>query len=425
VELLKDRRAQVFAKDKNGRIPADLAYDSGHTKISELLMPLHYAGKKGDLEQIRFLLENDPETINSRDRMGRTPLHRAMRYNQEEAARLLIERGADREIKDAYGHPPEYHSEEMRAGRTGIDSLETSIEEEVDRAAYRMLSKYSHINLGLVYRGEIVFTKSFGEGSLSSAKVWGSVSKPVTATIVMHLVSRGKIESIDEPIWKYSPRYRDSVPASFADAPLTIRHLLTHKSGIPHNNEPTWKDGKLNLKFRPGTRDLYSTPGYGVLGHVIEAVTGKSFSDAAKHYIGSPVGATTFWAENHFRAPGARVHSTVEDMAKFSIGIMNHLYVPEELFYKEMIRYQNGPSGIGWSLTNIDSPDLVISHGGSNGRPQAYLLIKPKKKLSVSILATAKSTHIFELDDLANSLLSILEDEVQTATGESARPSHF
>ena len=104
---------------------------------------------------------------------------------------------------------------------------------------------------------------------------------------------------------------------------------------------------------------------------------------------------------------------------------MNHLYVPEELFYKEMIRYHNGPSVIGWSIANVDSPDLVIFHGGSNGRHQAYLLMKPRKNLSVSILATAKSPHIFELDDPAYSFLSILESEVQVATHESTQSSHF
>jgi len=200
------------------------------------------------------------------------------------------------------------------------------------------------------------------------------------------------------------------MPAEYAGDALTIRHLLTHLSGVPHNDEPTWKGDKLNLKFKPGTKDKYSTPGYGILGHVIEDATGKSYSDAVKEYIGRPVGATSYWAEKHFRAPGARVHSTVEDMARFALGVMNHAYVPEEMFYGEMVQYHSGPTGIGWGVTHKDSPDVVVFHGGSNGRPQAYLEIKPKKKVAVCILARAKDPHSFELNALSNRLLSDLEE---------------
>jgi CubicO group peptidase (beta-lactamase class C family) len=155
------------------------------------------------------------------------------------------------------------------------------------------------------------------------------------------------------------------------------------------------------------------------LGHVLEGVSGKSYSELVKTYIGEPVGAASYWAEKHFRAPGARVHSTVHDMALFSIGVMNNVYVPDELFYGEMINPQSGRNGIGWGCFDVDTPEVTVFHGGSNGYPQAFLQIKPKKRLSVSILARSRDRFIFELDGLANRLLSILEKKI--AAPDSAK----
>jgi ankyrin repeat protein/CubicO group peptidase (beta-lactamase class C family) len=408
-ELLISRGADFFAEDRDGRTPASLAAEEGYRKTSGNLMPLHLYTQKGDLEKIKSLLDRDPDLLITKDYRGRTALHIAKKYGKEEIAAFLISKGADSNAEDKFGYIPDDISLDNFRKRTGFDLLDPSAAEEIDFYSNEKTTKYSFINVCLVYDGKIVFSRSYGSGRLDSENAWGSVSKPVTAMIIMHLVSEGIIQSIDDPIWKYSKRYENCMPEEYADTPVTLRHLLIHKSGVPHNNEPTWKNGKLNLKFRPGTKDRYSTPGYGILGHVIEGATHKSYSEAVKDFIGKPVNALSFHAEKHFRAPGARVHSTVEDMALFSLGVMNFIYVPEEMFYNEMIQYTNGPTGIGWGILNKDSSDLIVSHGGSNGYPQAYLLIKPRKKISISILARSKDRNIFELDDLAFQLLSVLD----------------
>jgi hypothetical protein len=291
----------------------------------------------------------------------------------------LIKRGADRTNQDKYGYAADYYSAAEKKKRTGINDVTPFFEEEIDRVGFDGLSKYEYIKIALVRGGEIIFSRSYGNGQLKKDDVWGSVSKPVTAMIVMHLLSAGVIESIDDPIWKYSSRYENCMPAGYAGDLLTIRHLLIHTSGVPHNDEPTWNGDKLNLKFAPGTKNQYSTPGYGILGHVIEGVTGRSYS-------------------------------TVDDMARFAIGVMKHTYVPSELFYGEIIQYHSGPAGIGWGVTHKDNPDLRVFHGGSNGRPQAYLEFKPRKGLGVCVLARAKDPRSFELNSLSNKLLLILEE---------------
>ena len=58
-------------------------------------------------------------------------------------------------------------------------------------------------------------------------------------------------------------------------------------------------------------------------------------------YIGDPVIVESYRVGEDFRAPGARIHSNVHDIALFSIGVMKYIYVPEELFFDGMMKCHN------------------------------------------------------------------------------------
>ena len=405
VEILLESGADPRARDKNGESPAQLAEEYGYRRVAELLYPLHKAARAGDREGIHSWLDRHPESIDEQDGEGKTPLHIAMRYDQPEVAGLLVQLGADTGVKDNYGYPPSHYSVEERLQRTGTDLLDVDFEVDIDHACYGMLEKYNHVKVAVVIDGEIVYTKVYGASKFDEDNVWGSVSKPLTAMLIMHLKSIGLITSLDDPIWKYAPGYLGCMPEEYADAALTIRHLLIHKSGVPHNDEATWKGNRLNLKFRPGERFQYSTPGYGILGHVIQGATGMSYGEAVKKYIAAPVVAPSYWAEDHFRAPGARVHSTVADMARFAVGVFDHVYVDEEALNGMIDK-----GGIGWGVTNPEGLDVTLQHGGSNGRPDAFLLIKPRRRMAVCLLGLSKDRHVFEMDVLALRLMRLLDD---------------
>jgi CubicO group peptidase (beta-lactamase class C family) len=300
------------------------------------------------------------------------------------------------------------HQDKPRA--TGINRLDSSIEKEVDSVINQELPLYHHLNLALVFDGKIIFSRCYGKADLQGDYAYASVSKPVTSLIIMQLLDEGRIKNLDDNIWKYAEKYAGSMPESYKQASLTVRQLLSHTSGIPHNDEPVWKNGKLNLKFKPGTAYKYSTPGYGILGDIIEAVTGKSYGEVLKTYIEKPIGASSFTGYESFITPGAFVHSTVEDMARFSIGVMNDMYVASEILLGEILKPVMQNYGLGWSCSQIGSDDITASHSGSNGTPRAYLMIKPLKKLSVSLLATRKSARGGrEMGIMVHKLISILE----------------
>lgn len=86
------------------------------------------------------------------------------------------------------------------------------------------------------------------------------------------------------------------MPDRYPDVEITFAHLLSHRSGIPHYDR-IWKDGKLVLALEPGSRMMYSTRGYGVLGEVLCDITGKSFNQLVKEYIGETKGLHRFEAE--------------------------------------------------------------------------------------------------------------------------------
>ena len=143
----------------------------------------------------------------------------------------------------------------------------------------------------------------------------------------------------------------------------------------------------------------------------MEEITGKSFSDLVKEYIGNPIQASSFWAEDAFRAPGARVHSTPEDFARFARGVIDHAYM-SEVDFTDILARNYGESSLGWGGSDWDTDDFKMGHAGSNGKPRAYILIKPRKKLGVVLMGEANSSKedIWFLH-LGTILMDIIGDE--------------
>lgn len=94
-----------------------------------------------------------------------------------------------------------------------------------------------------------------------------SNTKQITAVLILKEVEKGKID-LQSPIRKYLPDFKQT----WADT-VNVHHLLNMSSGIVSIEKP--------LAFRPGTDYYYSNPGYGLLGKIIEKVTGKTFTEVA------------------------------------------------------------------------------------------------------------------------------------------------
>lgn len=309
---------------------------------------------------------------------------------------------------------------------TGIELLSSHAVKNIDKHIHKILDSYEYINIGLVHNNQIVLAKSYGNQGIDYVACYCSCGKPVTAMIVMMLVSNGSIKSIDDNIWKYSSRYNNCLPPQYSSSSLTFRHLLTHTSGIPHVPEPAWKNNKLNLIFKPGSMRTYSTPAYGIIGEVLEDITGKPFETILKEYISQPINATSLQTYSHyhksrfkikyntrnskvlFLTPAGFIFSNITDMALFTIGVMNGTYVSEDLLYNSILipDKTNDEFGLGWKCS-INDQDIIGFHDGAMAESRAYIMIRPKMKLSVVILARIKSSVKNNyLEDLSKFLMS-------------------
>jgi CubicO group peptidase (beta-lactamase class C family) len=298
--------------------------------------------------------------------------------------------------------------------RTGINQLDVDILAQVDQRMKETLTNYNYISVALIRDGRIILIKSYGHDRLKKKDVYASVSKPVTAMILLQLLQERKIASLDDEIGRYHPKYKDAVPRDCGENQITFRHLLTHTSGVPHESR-FWDHGKLKLEFCPGDDVLYSSHGYGILGDVMEKITGKSYKQLVKDYIGKPTDAKSFTVLlPFFDAPAGQVASTIEDMARFANAVMEGRYISKDILYQEVLRQyaedRHGPIGLGWYCTGVDTLDVAGYHAGSNGRPRAFLVIKPRKKNAVALLGlnrSEKGTHDF--GQLTIDLMAIIE----------------
>jgi CubicO group peptidase (beta-lactamase class C family) len=134
-----------------------------------------------------------------------------------------------------------------------------------------------------------------------------SMTKPVTATAVLMLQDEGKL-SVDDPVGKYLPELANLKTADGRPAKLTLRHLLTHTSGMaeatPQESRAAKKLADLiphyaekPLQFRPGAKWQYCQSGINSLGRIVEVVSGQSFPEFLQERLFDPLGMkdTTFY----------------------------------------------------------------------------------------------------------------------------------
>ena len=142
----------------------------------------------------------------------------------------------------------------------------------------------------------------------------GSVSKQFTAAAVLLLARDGKL-SLDDPVRKYVPELPDY------GAPLTIRHMLNHTSGLrdwgsvaaiagwprttrvhTHAHVLDIVSRQRSLNFPSGTRYSYSNTGYNLAAIIVSRVSGESFAEFSRERLFEPLGmARTSWRDDYTR----------------------------------------------------------------------------------------------------------------------------
>jgi len=163
------------------------------------------------------------------------------------------------------------------------------------------------VAIGVIKNGALVKAQGYGVANLehgvpvgpTTIFQSGSLGKQFTAVAVMLQVEDGKL-SLDDPIKKFFPDAPETWRA------ITVRHLLTHTSGMPD-----YEEGKLDyrkdytedelarfacgllLEFPAGSRWNYSNTGYVLLGAIVRRVSGSFYGDVLTARVFKPLGMAT------------------------------------------------------------------------------------------------------------------------------------
>ena len=206
------------------------------------------------------------------------------------------------------------------ARSAGLPTLNASGAAAIDRMFQAAVDKgeIPGVVAAVTNKDRILYLKAFGRQDvargvpMSTDTVFriASMTKPVTSVGIMMLYEQGKLR-LDDPAGNYLPAYKDrEVMATFneqdatyttrpANGEMTIRHLLTHTSGLSYPftsptvlaiQTKTGKDPKeLPLLFDPGTKWNYS-PATAVLGDIVEKLSGQSLEEWDQARIFRPLG---------------------------------------------------------------------------------------------------------------------------------------
>ena len=303
-----------------------------------------------------------------------------------------------------------------------------------------------------VSRGGVVETQAFGIAHLESGlpvtqdtvfRV-ASITKPITATMIMSLVEEGMID-LDRAVGDYLPGIPLSDgPDSWQHA-ITMRHLLSHTAGIDCElgfNQAQFGNSDsalaraislyngLHQWAAPGTTMSYGNTGYWLAGRVAEVVSGLPYERLIRDRIARPLGLdrTVFTADEAIVRPVALGHQPVHPMsaqhkliksfgyprarrasggvissaanlltfANWHVGVaLAGPAITREL-RDEMrkpvarLRASNDESwGLGWDLESSTDGTSIIGHGGSFGGYQTQLTLVPDRKFAFVVLSNS------------------------------------
>jgi len=270
-----------------------------------------------------------------------------------------------------------------------------------------------------------------------------SLTKVVATTTLVAKLAEGDFPvrlDLDTKIERYLPEWASGPNAEWRQR-VTVRHLLTHTSGLPAFKE-YWRTSKSKqdtlgkifaepLAYEPGTKEIYSDLGIILMAEIIERLTGRTLDDLAKNFIFSPLGMkdTTFrpakklWPQiapteidNNFRhrlvqgevhdenayaiggvSGHAGLFSTAPDLAAFCQMLLNGgVYAHQRILRHATVaqftapqQLSNGARTLGWAVPTEggSSGHFLSAHSfGHTGFTGTSIWIDPDRQLFVVLL---------------------------------------
>lgn len=301
----------------------------------------------------------------------------------------------------------------------------------------------------------------------------GSISKVLTASLVMALVDRGDVH-LDEPVRSYLPDFAVADPE--ATRTITVRHLLNHTAGLEGDvfTDTGRGDDALRVyveqlagvgQVHPvGQMFSYCNSGFSVLGHLAATVNGTTWDQALREHVSTPLGSTTLsttadevvlqpHAVGHLDLPGPDGEKVLQVTPVFALpratgpagSVMGtaadllasaRAHVPGSgaalldeasvaaMQSEEVVLDDPWPLGRAWGLGWILPVPGVVGHDGATYGQYAFLRLHPQTGVAMVLLTNGPGARpVFEglfaefFDPLAGVTLPV------TATPADAPPA--
>lgn len=330
--------------------------------------------------------------------------------------------------------------------------LQKKIQENINQSGVASLS----ISVG--QNSKIIWQEAFGladiEKSIEATPYTmyslASISKTITATGLMLLVERGKID-LDGSANKYlGPAQLTAYEGEAQNA--TVKTILNHTSGLPRHvnfffeNEdyplPPMEESIRRygiLINKPGEIFIYSNIGYGIIDHIITTVSGKEYSDFMQSEVFQPLGMNrtaiithssqlsgdalrynrdmkpnTFYDFDHRGA--SAVYSTAHDLVLFGMFHLKQdfsgqkkILSDDTLDLMKKAEASMGPDrmyGLGWMIIEKNNGYRTVYHSGSMHGVRTILKLVPSENIAVSVLCNNQNNISLQTaDDIISILL--------------------
>jgi CubicO group peptidase (beta-lactamase class C family) len=327
----------------------------------------------------------------------------------------------------------------------------------VDRyvAEQRARLRIPGASLGIVQGDRIVHLQGFGEARLARARfgqvegagsamtaqtplLIGSLTKSFTAVAIMQLVEQGKVE-LDAPVQRYLPWFRVADPE--ASTRITVRHLLSHTSGLSGRREAAILREEdigadaierqvralaaVELAQPVGAAWQYASANYAVAGLIVETVGGQPYeayvqqhiltplqmrwsftspaaargaglADGHRYWFGRPAPAQLPYPRGLL--PAGYLVSSAEDMSRYLLAHLNGGRVGEaRILSPEGVAELHRPgfaleagvwSGLGWGVADLDGV-RVLQHSGNTNHFSSEMWLLPEAGLGFVLLTNA------------------------------------
>lgn len=325
---------------------------------------------------------------------------------------------------------------------------------EFDSAFQLLMARHDQpgASVAVVYDSTTILLKGYGlketdtQDSIDVNTVYrlASVSKPF-ASFLTGILAEDKILDWDQTVVEHWPGFK--LKSSDYTKALTIRHVLSHSTGLPYHTYTNMIEEALpfdtllsylrdiKLVSEPGALYSYQNVGYSLIGKVISEATHKRYQDQLKERVFNPLGMedastdyqsfvsnsniaqphilkrgrfqTTLIRDTYYNVPPAGgVNASISDMAQWLKALLGNretvikrstldsLFTPQVLansrnrnFYKWQ-RVRKAYYGLGWRIINF-TRDTMVYHGGYVTGYRSEVALLPTEKIAICVLTNA------------------------------------